>query len=772
MKTTKQHLKRSIHFFFYCIAMLFIFSLNNAKAITISTPGASSLPNPSTCAVNGQIGVFFSATLTTSGGTGTDWTEEGFSGAANLSAIGLSLNSATGEISGTPTESGEFILYVSVADASDNSQVDAKYIKICIERLPVDIVLVLDRSGSMSLTACSDASDPDCALSRYQYMKNATGLLMAEYNSLKVTGDRVGAVAFTNTTTTWPSSLANVGPSTESQINTFITNNPPSLTTAMGQGILDGLSTFDANSDSIIILLTDGIQNVSPMVTTAAPNTEVSGTVLANTNTKIYCFGINAPASVYTVLQDISSSTGGNSYFNTNIAGTVHFDLNSDFDQILDNILANSSPQQIDYRFASFPVINKVPPMTHVQLLLSKDEQTFIINKNLPLVIFKAISSNLSEGIRDLRILKDGIDVTNNNESFVHSEYFKLISFRLPFIDTLGNEVKSSGEWKMIITGISGKKYEASATVDDHHLDIVPNVEVNNFEVGEPMQISIDINYNKLPVTDSVKVQAIVLKPGDDLGTLLAEADVDPGVSPEGVGNVAGDKYQALLDDSSLFGSLIPTDRIIELNHMSNGTYSATFTETEESGPYRVIYKISGKKSVFGRIERTVTRCVMLNFGKADISTEEEIKLIVDAGSKNPVQLYLKPKNKFGYLLGPGYASMINVTGPDGKLTQVTDLGNGTYLYNVPGATPDQKQVIKVSFRDNKIFDGKVDKNGPVTPHTMWFYILIAIILIILILRNMVSKGTIKKIPNWLLILLILILIVLLYLNRQGIISF
>ena len=97
----------------------------------------TSAPPPSittTTLPNGTVGVAYSETLGVTGGTGSiTW-------AVTVGALpdGLSLNSSTGEISGTPTQTGTFNFTVEAEDAA--SATDTQALSITIEPAPTGVL--------------------------------------------------------------------------------------------------------------------------------------------------------------------------------------------------------------------------------------------------------------------------------------------------------------------------------------------------------------------------------------------------------------------------------------------------------------------------------------------------------------------------------------------------------------------------------------------------------------------------------------------------------
>jgi len=151
--------------------------------------------------------------------------------------------------------------------------------------------------------------------------------------------------------------------------------------------------------------------------------------------------------------------------------------------------------------------------------------------------------------------------------------------------------------------------------------------------------------------------------------------------------------------------------------------------------------------------------------------------------------LTIRPKNKFGYYLGPGFKRKIKVKfkikgpkpvahkssmqdepqeqrpTPDPYLKGIKDNLDGSYYLILANVLPKTNPGIVISIGDEVYYDGPINGKLPV-----WFFILIALILLILIILWL-SKSKKKGLKIFLWILLILLLIIL-YLHRTGFLNF
>jgi hypothetical protein len=293
-----------------------------------------------------------------------------------------------------------------------------------------------------------------------------------------------------------------------------------------------------------------------------------------------------------------------------------------------------------------------------------------------------------------------------------------------------------------------------------------------------------------------------LLKPGDDIGHLLATYDTpDSQTDSIDPASPAQQKlYSLLLNDSSFYQKLKANDMLIELQSDGNGHFENVYTNTELTGVYQAYFFISADHPGFGKFIRTQKQSLVLKFGQV----EPETPKIVDNSSvsNTPVQdptgttpidtitvsdqdkrnkliiLKIRPKNIFGYYMGPGFKSIINVViNPENKklhtasllpvqpatsepfVTEIRDNLDGSYYIFVAGIAARTNPVIQIKISDEVLYEGKA------CPVPVWVYILLIILLILLILMRYFKSKNIKiyKIILWIIALFILLLILLQY---------
>ena len=271
------------------------------------------------------------------------------------------------------------------------------------------------------------------------------------------------------------------------------------------------------------------------------------------------------------------------------------------------------------------------------------------------------------------------MDVTQFG-NIIKGPQYKMFFIEFP---VKGNDsLVSEGEWQMVVSGLSSSEYWAYGMVDDHQLDYKSTFGIADDRVGNPLPLSVQIDYNGIPAVDSFQVQAVVLKPNQDFGTLFSSSTA-PNTVPTETGLTAGQqKFEQLLNDPNFANKLIPKELTgITLSHQGNGKYSATFNDTKESGPYQVVYLITGEKKAAGTFSRVETVSTIVQFVHVDAN--ESLKSY--SFLSNVWQFTVQPKNIYGNLLGPEYIHGINVVTSAGIVSNVKDNLNGSYTYTLSG---------------------------------------------------------------------------------------
>jgi hypothetical protein len=203
-------------------------------------------------------------------------------------------------------------------------------------REAVDTVLALDRSGSMNSTPPSGGTDP-----KIDILQDAVGTFLDVWSVMSVPGDRVGVVDFSGDIGQYvsPTTLDHlVSLSTESGlVKSYVNGLAAGGYTSVGGAVATGLDVLSSSPRRHLILMSDGIQNINPMLAdVAGGNIEIRyvnptnvdehnlvewvlgdsgipdkpGQTLASFGTKIHTIGVGLTSSPWTdLLSDVALQT-------------------------------------------------------------------------------------------------------------------------------------------------------------------------------------------------------------------------------------------------------------------------------------------------------------------------------------------------------------------------------------------------------------------------------------------------------------------------------
>lgn len=640
-----------------------------------------------------------------------------------------------------------------------------------ILRDPVKVVLVLDMSGSMSLPV------PGGTAVRWDVLKNAATLFVQKLEAFRQDRDSIGATYF-STEITQPGSPINdrfISITTDSDpnrssttIQTDMSGKGPTFLTAMGKGLLNAKLKLNDNNPinarKLVLLFTDGLQNVNPLVNpdglTLSPGSSIlnSGPCAKLDSIRYYTIGMGDVTLVPEILGQIANANGGVALSTT--TGTEEGEIYNFFQNQFANMLTGSSPQIVS-RKTGFLSTSGV---TH----------TFPINSNVTKLYFEFINPDASNV--NFKLEKDGKDLTPLAK-ITSGSFYKSLSLSLPI--NASEEVKTEGDWNFTITGTSSKKYTFTCFADDHFVDFNCQPQKSVFTVGDKLTLDAKVTFAGKPLTGvGNKVQVVLLKPGDDLGDLLARYTDNMTDSIIDVGSGAETKFYHLIkSDSSFYKALLPESQIINLTEDANGIFKGDYTNTELTGVYQLLYLVNGEIPGFGKFERQKQYSAVFKFGQiSERSTQ------IDATITNPpastthdsrgssATITIKPKNKFGYYLGPGYLSRINLTVLDSKQGTVKDRKDnldGSYTFTIVNIPTNIKPDVKINVMGEVLYQGKF----PTPKIHFWQYIILILLVLWLVYRYVNAHTGITWIRTliWILIFIWLLLIIL---QRLGIINF
>jgi hypothetical protein len=274
-------------------------------------------------------------------------------------------------------------------------------------------------------------------------------------------------------------------------------------------------------------------------------------------------------------------------------------------------------------------------------------------------------------------------------------------------------------------------------------MDLDAGVTSASLSPGDTLRLQAMLAYDGQPLSDTANVKVLVAKPGVDTNDLFAQAgapDASPDFPTEADSDPGQKKYEALIAlDSSFVAALAPQTGTLTLSHTGGGNYAGAFTNTEESGIYRFVFRMTGDDAQSGPYERFVMRSVVLDFGEPDAS-QSTFTIIGDANSRF---FRIQPRNRFGHLLGPNRLSQIHIT-VNGDAVTLTDKLDGTYEAAVPDLPFfDPDPTVTVDIKGSTFYDDDFSgiDGSNVTfwdKYRVWILLLlIAVAIIVFLVRRL-----------------------------------
>lgn len=603
----------------------------------------------------------------------------------------------------------------------------------------VDVMLVLDKSGSMN------QSVPGLSMTKWGVLQESVQAFLEAYRMWKVDADRIGVTYFDHTRSDFPpggmiafNAPMNPLPLTGTgSIKNDIMGRTPGGSTCLGGGILAGYFAFDgAHPNRNMIIFTDGIQNMEPTVSQAI----ATDMVINDYNVRPDGIGFPSPPldlknpslpfrtytiaigdnAVTALLQDIARAPVNTAYdgqsYPLNSMIILPMELSMIFNQTFVDNLATFSPQLMDIR-----------------RITGNSTTVFAVNPSADKLLIHIVGepANLREA--QLRIEKDGRDFS----SLISTGGLTYKSFFLDSLLSRRYNVQLGGEWKVSVSGNTGK-FQVSGMVNDEKFGVSASIGHTLYSPGDTVSLEALLEYSGGPVVDA-DVSVLVGKPGTDTNDLFAAAGT---VSPSGnfPGEEANDpgqsKYEALIAfDSAFVASLQPVIDTINLIHDADGRYVGQFADTQESGIYRFVFRMTGSNATTGNYERFVMRSAVIDFGEPDVSgtTFQIVK------KEKLAYLQILPRNKFGHLLGPNRLNQIHVS-IDGKSISLTDKLDGQYEVQLPARSffnpdPDVKVNIKqASFYEGRLSEIEGSDLGFWGKYRLWILLLFLLVALLLLL--------------------------------------
>jgi hypothetical protein len=635
--------------------------------------------------------------------------------------------SSTGtiDISGGSAQETSFSFTLLVTDEDGDFPTTREYSLVI--RRGVSLVLVLDRSGSMSST--SDVTGGN----RWNALKTSVGNFMNKMGTTGffVTGDEVGITYFHNVTEqppTFTTTFIPINASSAGLVNADMNTKGPGTSTAMGEGIVDAISNKLTNTNKIrnVLLFTDGRQNDGRLVNLGGTDIGTGPTAFdidtppsEAGDVKIYSIGIGNPDVAYhTTLFNLANSNRG-AYFTTSngssftyisdpadpLTNVVVGDINQVFASTYFEMFHEYSPQCIRYFTTE---LNSSP--TEVELL------SFPANAGLDGFMFEILfDRNLSRGelielLSQFIIEKDGLVLNPLPPSIVGN----VANGGILAFDLQNNRFNTQGNWALKYRG-EIENYEPlgvtiSTIVNDHRLKFAITENNGAQKVDDTFDFSTTVSYKNQPIEDA-SLRAVIVKPGSNIGDLLANNEFIVDASSGGDAPLPGtQKHQALLEsnDSDYLDALLASGDAISFSHNGGGQYSADYNQIDVSGIYQLIFILQFTHPEDGEIERISFKSSFIRFGDIDLSKSSADYASTSGPDGTYTTITFSPVWSHGgnnYYAGVSLGDAIKWESDGSQLYRTVEDQRGGYTLSISGDTGEKGKLMVL---DQTVFEGRL----------------------------------------------------------------
>jgi len=586
-----------------------------------------------------------------------------------------------------------------------------------------DVMIVFDRSGSMSLAAGTGKT-------KIEEARDAASLFIQLVRA--ATGNRAGLVSFSTAAAT-PFPIDDV----TSTNKTTLIGNAPFTGGIVGGLMADGATTIGGGLEAArlefpvqvtnprsILLLTDGMQNTPPMITATQPE-------LAGIDVNIIGYGTEASLDGK-LLTDFATYHNG---FYTRAMSPLH--LKKFFSLAFGNIFEAGAAVDPEH-FLSKETDTAAP----IPFNVCGEENITVV-----------VGWDRDEGRLNLRVISPTGNVIQGNSPGVEQSTGRTWTF-LRF--ALPNNGERDGLWQVEVFRVGGStvtpsefsrrgidlQYFVNVIVDGGpRLELMP--QPRKYYTGDTINPLVALKFRNGAHPHHAKVEVEVSRPGDSIGNILTKAGLRPATTLEADTIPARQTTLLALEAASgrpvvthaqqtfpLFEDPAHLDGIFEASGIF-GNPLADLLNVE--GNYTFRFKATYGEGCTATRELFWTLHIDSSIDPSRTDINRSVISTLDDG-KRLVKIKIVPRDKFGNHLGPGRVDALSISGVLGTTpTEPTqDNRDGSYSITAiwdPNVGPAPGIVISQPERPPVI----VQEPGQDGKWKTWFWLLLILVLILLI---------------------------------------
>jgi len=582
-------------------------------------------------------------------------------------------------------------------------------------RFPMDVILVLDKSGSM---ASATPGDP-MSISKWEALKWAAGQFIAtwevEGSGLGTAGgtglvnDRVGLVMFSTTpeivfigaSTMVGRGIAPSGPGHAWQpvIDKLPTFSPGGAT-ALGGGLKAAILAKAPDRDLTVVMMTDGIQNVVPLVN------DGSGSL---TGFKVLDFGSGeeaikdkcvpvltlamgtAAATQAELLDKVAQQTSGT--VRLTVASSTDLAFLSTLVESLKGSTLNKVAQRTGVLPASVIGIREPTAATSPTFGVAVDLDGTV--KNAIAVLSWIVPPNSQIAPPTLRFTNPAGTVVPSVAT-VNGQGFTVQRVDLP-------SSGAAGSWKVDVLNsfhTSPLPYHVSVYANERNLDFNLRFQEANHGTGEPLTLVAQVSLDGKPMTGLTGLKIVRELPAGAMGTILHDrkgtGSSDGGTDPQSAYDA---KLDSALRDPDVLGKAgtIPGDSVT-MTEVGGGKYSFLESNTSVPGTYRFHVSLDATAPT-GSIHRLETiEAIVDVVPTPQVTSGVGTTVAVNDLGGGSYSFQVIPRDKFGNYAGPG--KNVRLISDSGRASGAADQAvTGEYTIGLAGATGDPLIAVAVDGR-------------------------------------------------------------------------